>query len=219
MAKRKGKKKRSTAHLKKYQFKSKKKSRKRSKGMAKKRRSRKGARRTRSRSVSRRRRSGGGGGGGGGRGFGALKSDATELLIGGLYGVAEAKAKADQTFILNKIPKPVTALGYTGNVAAALYLATYLTPNPYVRKAARVVATIAAYKLGKNGGSFTTSTSDSIGGDGDDDMGDENIIDANAMGALDAEGVQVLSSRASSAYDRREGVPYDDVVEQAGSRV
>jgi hypothetical protein len=136
-----------------------------------------------------------------------------------LYGLAEQKAKTDDSFFLNKVPKPIVALGYTGNIAAILYLATFVTPNAYVRRAARVVATIATYKLGRNGAAFTDAKV--ISGPGpDDDMGsDENVIDANMMGALEAEGSLSRSGRGSSTYDTAEGVPYDDVVEESGARV
>lgn len=202
--------KRSVAHLRKYWFK--KKGRKRP--MAKRRKSRKTRRRSGGRRVHhRRRRHGGGGGGGGGRGLAAVKSDGRDLVVGALYGLAEAKAKADANFPLNKIPRPIVALGYTGNIAAMLYLATMVTPNRYVRIGARVVATIAAYKMGKNGGAYTSSDTTTIGGSYDGDLmsGDERVIDANMMGALDAE--------ATERVQTRQGLAYDDVVREAGSRV
>ncbi len=143
----------------------------------------------------------------GGRGLNAIKADSTHLIVGAVYGAIEGKAAKDDTFILNKVPRPVTALGYTGNIALALYAATYFTSSKWVRVGARVVATIASYKLGKNGGAFQTSDKTSIGGDGDDDIGgDERVIDEHVMGALDAE------ARGGTNLN------YDDVVREAGSR-
>lgn len=205
--KRKGKgKKRSTAHLRKYQYR--KKGRKRH--MAKRRvrrRRRSSGRRTTHRRTHRRRH--GGFGGGGGRGIAAVKHDAPNLLLAGLYGVVEKKAAGDDNFILNKIPRPIAALGYTGNIAAALYLATMVTHNKWVRRGASVVATIALYKMGKNGGAFQSSDKTTIG---DDDYmaGDEQVIDSAMMGALEAEGM---------AHTTQPGLKYDDVVTEAGTRV
>lgn len=202
--------KRSVAHLRKYWFK--KKGRKRP--MAKRRRSRSRKRRSGGhRRVHHRRHRRSGGGGGGGRGLSAVKADASSMVIAGLYGMAEGKAKADANFPLNKLPRPIVALGYTGNVAAMLYVATMVTSNRWVRQAARVVANIAFYKLGKQGAPYTSSDTSTIGGsyDGDSMDGDERVIDANMMGALDAE--------ASERTQSRQGIAYDDVVREAGSRV
>jgi hypothetical protein len=124
------------------------------------------------------------------------------LAAAGVYGFLEAKSKADTTFFLNKLPKPVAQLGFAGNTALALYLATMVTPNKYVRLGARAVAMVAVYQLGKNGGAFTSGTQ-ILGelGDGED----ERIIDAHLMGTLDAEGTRQTA-------DDPGGLKYDDVV-------
>lgn len=211
--------KRKWSHLKKYQFKkgkkrrarrasSSKKRKRKVSNMARKRKHRRrssgGRRRYHGRRRSSRRRHHAGGAGG--RGVAAIKQDATLMVVAGLYGLAESKAKSDATFILNKLPKPVAQLGFAGNTALALYLATMLTPNKYVRLAARGVAMVAAYQLGKNGGAFSSGTQ--ILGEVDGD--DERIIDAHVMGALEAEG---------GGTGRQQGLTYDTVVREAGGRV
>lgn len=162
----------------------------------------------------RRRRSGGVGGGG--RGIGAVKADAPRLVMSLAYGKVEALAAADANFLLNKVPRPIAALGYTGNVAAMLYLATLFSPNKYLRMGASVVATIATYKLGKQGKLYDSAETTTIGADYGGSMmeggGDERVIDDHVMGALDAEATEF-------AEPGRNGLQYDDVVQEAGTRV
>jgi hypothetical protein len=175
--------------------------------MAKRRRKRSGGRRRAAPRRGRRSR----GHGGGGSGLSAVKHDVPRLIAAGIYGKLEAMATADTNNILNKVPKPLVAVGYTGNIALALYAATYLVKHPYVRLGASVVATIAAYKMGKNGGAFTSSTTVGAAYDGDSMDGDEKVIDDHVMGALDAEAKEFSSPQ--------QGLSYDDVVKEAGSRV
>lgn len=182
--------------------------RKKSHGMAKRKRKSGGRRRSSGRRThhrSRRRHHGGGGG----SGLSAVKQDVPRMLMAAAYGKAEALAVKDDSFILNKVPRPITALGYTGNIAGALYIASMFIKNPYVRLGASVVATIATYKLGKNGGPFQTSDKTSIG---DDNFleGDEHVIDEHVMGALNAE---------ADEHTTQPGLKYDDVVREAGARV
>ena len=207
------------AHLRKYWFKKKgRKGRKRTKTKHKRKarhmaRKRKGSRRRGGgrrryhgrRRTHRRRHSGGTSG----RGVAAIKQDMALLAAAGVYGFLEAKSKSDTSFFLNKLPKPVAQLGFAGNTALALYLATMVTPNKYVRLSARAVAMVAVYQLGKNGGAFTSGTQ--ILGELDDGE-DERIIDAHLMGALDAEGTRDTDDSSS-------GLKYDDVVREAQGRV
>lgn len=204
MAKRKHKRKRkrSVAHLKRYQF------RKKGSHMAKRRRTRKVGRARRVyRAVRRvRRRAHRAHHGSGGSGLAAIKHDAPRMIAGAIYGRLEASAKADANHMLNKVPKPITAIGYTGNIALALYAASMFVRHPYVRLGASVVATIATYKMGVNGKAFEAVTLS-----GEDFLeGDEQMIDAHAMGALEAEGHD---------HTTQPGLRYDDVVQQAGARV
>jgi hypothetical protein len=202
------------SHLKKYWFKKGKKRRSRRRKTTHKRkarhmaRKRKGGRRRsyRRRHHTHRRRRRGGSHGAGGRGVAALKHDLPLMAVAAAYGFAEAKSKADSNFFLNKLPKPVTQLGFAGNTALALYVGTMLTPNKWLRLSARAVAMVAAYQLGKNGGAFNSGTQ--ILGELDD--GDERVIDAHVMGALEAEG---------DGSGRQVGLQYDTVVREAGGRV
>jgi hypothetical protein len=184
-----------------------KKHRRRGKSMAKRRKKSGGRRRSSGRRTHHRRRRSGFHGGG--SGLSAVKQDIPRMLMAAVYGAAEAKAVKDDAFLLNKVPRPITALGYTGNIAGALYLASMFVKHPYVRLGASVVATIATYKLGKNGGAFQTSDKTSIG---DDNFleGDEQVIDEHVMGALEAEATE---------HTTQPGLKYDDVVREAGARV
>lgn len=156
-------------------------------------------------------------GGGGGRGLSAVKADVPRMVAALAYGKIESLAAGDANFLLNKVPRPIKQLGYTGNIAAMLYLATLFSPNKYLRLGASTVATIATYKLGKQGKLYDSAETTTIGADYGGDMlegghGDEQVIDANMMGALDAEATEF-------GQPSREGIPYDDVVKEAGSRV
>jgi hypothetical protein len=190
------------AHLRKYMFR-----KKGRKHMAKRRKHSKGRKHHKAaRASPRRRRRHSVGGGGGGRGLAAIKQDVPRLLMAGVYGKVEALAAADANFVLNKVPRPLVAVGYTGNIALAAYLATFVTPNKYVRLAASVIATIATYKLGKNGAAFTDATKV-----GDDDyLGDEQVIDEHVMGALEVEAMERTV---------QPGLRYEDVVQDAATRV
>jgi hypothetical protein len=188
--------------------------------MAKRRRKTSHKRRSTRRSTRRvhHRRRRGGGHSGGGAGLALLKHDVPKLIAGAVYGKLEALAKADDAFFLNKVPRPITAVGYTGNIALALYAASMFIRHPYIKLGASTVATIAMYKMGKNGGAFQTSDKTSIGGDWDGDSmeGDERVIDDHTMGALDAE-AREFSGDGTQHSPR--GLSYDDVVQQADTRV
>jgi hypothetical protein len=136
----------------------------------------------------------------------AVKHDMPMMVAGAIYGVIEGKAKEDDAFFLNKLPRPLDALGYTGNVAVMLYLAQAATGNRHVKTLTSAVATIAAYKLGRNKGAFTTADKTSIG---HDHGSDEHVIEDHVMGALEAEGMD---------HTVQPGLKYDDVVREAGAR-
>lgn len=176
--------------------------------MARKRHTR---RRHSRRTTHRRRRSGGGGGG---AGLALLKHDVPKLVAAGVYGKLESMAAADDNFILNKIPKPLAAVGYTGNVALALYLLSTVVRHPYIKLGASTAAIIASYKIGKAGKLYTSSDKSTIGMayDGDEVSGGvERIIDQATMGALDAE--------ATEFGQRTPGLPYDSAVQHAEDSV
>jgi hypothetical protein len=176
--------------------------------MAKRRKRRGGGKRRHS--SGRRRRFGGG------RGLGLIKHDVPDMLAAIAYGKVEAMAAADDSFILNKIPRPIAAVGYTGNIALALYVANMIFPHRYLRMGARTAATIAAYKIGKQGKLYTSSDKTTIGEPwygNQMDGGVEHVIDHHTMGALDAEATEF------AARPPTHGIPYDSTVEEAGSHV
>jgi len=187
------KRKRSTAHLRKYQFK--KKRAKRSRPVAKRRRkrSRPGtktfARRRRrhgNRPAPKRRRRGGGGASGG---FSLKPSgDDTKLWIASAgIGWLETKAKSDGNFILNKVPKPIDALGYTGNTAIALWVLSHFVRNKWLRLGARAAAGITAYHLGRMGKTFSKGEEFfSVSGWSDDEVAE--MLQAQSLGALNPTG-------------------------------
>jgi len=160
------------------------------------------SRRRHRRHHSRRRRRGGGGHHSGGWLPGG--EDLKLFAAGAVIGVAEAKAKADANFPLNKIPRPVVALGYTGGTAIALWIGSKLiggTIGRYARLGARAAATAAAYQMGKKGAAFTDV---SISGDDELSGGPEMYIEDHVMGAIDPEG-------------ELSGLPFDMAVHDAGS--
>jgi hypothetical protein len=115
-----------------------------------------------------------------------------------IMGKLEQLAKSDANFIMNKIPRPIKQLGYTGGTALALYLAGKFTGNRYVKLAARSAAILAAYQFGSKGGApgeavLSLSGWDEISG------GEEHLID---VGHLSAEG------------EAMEGIPFDDRVDE-----
>lgn len=119
------------------------------------------------------------------------------------YGWLEAKAAADPTFLLNKIPRPIAQLGYAGNIAlAGRIIHKYAFKNEWVKRISDAAGLIAAYKIGKSGSLF--SQADTI--EGDNYMEGDDELDAPDMGALSAEGEM-------AGDDDMEGVPYDDAVE------
>ena len=141
--------------------------------MARKRRSRARTRRRRTHYIqpARRRRHHRRSSGGGVGSF-LPTGDELKLMAGaGLYGYLEGKAKADADFFLNKVPKPIAALGFAGNTALALYIAGHLTRNRWVKLAARSTAMVAAYQIGRKGEAFKSGTDVfSISGYDDDDV-------------------------------------------------
>jgi hypothetical protein len=114
------------------------------------------------------------------------------IVGGGVYGYLEAKAKADPEFLMNKIPRPIEALGYAGGTALALYLINrYAFKNKYVEALANGTATVAMYHMGKAGETFkgtpTIQGLNTYGVSGDDDDISGELDDAT-MGALEEEG-------------------------------
>lgn len=151
---------------------------------------------------SRRRHHGGGGGRGG---WIPPREDLHLFAASAGVGYLESAAAADANHVLNKIPRPVAQLGYTGGTALAAWVIAKMTGNKWARLVARASATIATYQMGRHGGLLTdASKAVTISGDdylGDDDyMGAESYIDDATMGALDAEG------------DSVSGVPFEDSV-------
>lgn len=151
--KRKKKRKRSVAHLKKYQFKKKRK--KRTQHMAKKKKSK--GRRSSSRKSTRRSRRRSSFGGGGGY---ALKPSGEQLkrwAVMGLYGYLEKASSTDNDHVLNKVPRPIDQLGFTGNTALILWGLSHVAKNRWLRLAADATAGIASYQFGYRGKLFDQS--------------------------------------------------------------
>jgi hypothetical protein len=170
--------------------KSKRKARKRSKTMARrKNRKSKGRKRSGGRRTRRRGRRGGGGGY-------ALKPSGEDLKMiaaCAAVGFVEGKAKSDDSFFLNKIPKPVDVLGFTGNLALVAWFGSHFLKNRWLRLGARAAANITGYQLGRKGSPFGSGKEFfSISGYDDDDV--KQMLDAS-LGALaaDANGGDGLS--------------------------
>lgn len=134
-------------------------------------------------------------GGGGIFSSSGLSGDVGVIAAGAVYGIAEKKSKEDATFLLNKLPKPIDALGFAGNTALMLYVAGYFTRNRYVKLAARGTATVAAYQMTRKGEAFKAGDEHfAVSGDDDDLLGDDDM---------------------SLLGDEVEGISYDDAVEEA----
>lgn len=209
MAKKKRKRKgKEPAGLRRYRLAHKKKHKRKATTVAKKKRRKSGG--GKRRSTRGRRRSGGGNGG---RlfGIGPTKSTQMDILGAGAYGFLEGKAKADPTFILNKIPRPVAQLGFSGGTALALYVANkFVLKNKYVEHLANGAASVAMYQMGRQGSVFTSSADVFVvSGEGDYDMGGE--IDDATMGALAAEGDYVGGDDDDIGADEDDLVGYDDM--------
>lgn len=164
----------------------------------------------RRRGGGRRRRTGGRRRGGGGITGGILpsKSEMVELAATGVYGFLESKAKADASFVLNKVPKLVPQLGYAGNIALMARVANkFLFRNKYLALVANAAAHAFMYQVGREGGLPKDTNVFSI--TGDDYMGDvDGYLDDETMGALQAEG-EIGHGRMNYAdAPEIDGVPY-----------
>jgi len=121
------------------------------------------------------------GGGGGGYGIKPSGDDLKLMGAAALYGYLEGAAKTEQDHPLNKVPKPIDQLGFTGNVALLLWGASVLAKNRYVRLGARGVAMVAAYQMGRRGKLYDKGTDHfTISGWTDDDVAD--AIEAHVSG-------------------------------------
>lgn len=106
--------------------------------------------------------------------------------IGWLEGVAKTQSNADIAGILAKVPKPIAALGWTGNMALVAWLVSYFFKLRWLRLGSRAAAYITAYQLGRQGKAFSSGAEFfSISGYDDDDV--REMLDT-AMGALSADG-------------------------------
>ena len=146
---------RTPAHLVRFLFKKKHRRSHKKKGrkhMARKKsRGRKRSHRSR-RSRSRSRRFSGGG-------FG-FKPSGDDLKLWGataLYGYLEKASGTDKDHLLNKVPRPIDQLGFTGNTALVLWAGSVLLKNRWLRLAARATAGVAMYQFGHRGKLFDQS--------------------------------------------------------------
>jgi len=104
----------------------------------------------------------------------------------GAVGFLESKAKADDSFFVNKLPKPVDQIGFTGNLALALWVGSHFFKNSWLRLGAKAAAGITVYQLGRMGKAFTSGKDFfTVAGWSDEDVA--NALEAN-MGALRAAG-------------------------------
>jgi hypothetical protein len=135
------------------------------------------------------------------------REDLHMMAAGAGIGYLETEAGADANHALNKIPRPVKQLGYTGGTALALWVAAKLTGSHWLRVGARAAAVAAFYQMGRHKGMFDDSSKvvTMSGADylGHDEMA-AHIIDDEHIGSLAAEG-------------EMSGVPYDHDVEHAAS--
>jgi hypothetical protein len=152
-----------------------------------------------------RRRSRRGGGGGGRAGWVPPREDLHLFAAAGAIGFLESQAAADATHILNRLPRPIAQLGYTGGTAIAAWVVAKLTGNRWARLLARGAASAAAYQMGRHGGMFADS-SHAVQMSGEDYLsgGEEHMIEDHMMGALESEGSM-------------SGEAFDDAVHHAGS--
>jgi len=118
-----------------------------------------------------------------------------------LVGFVETRAKADASFILNKVPKPVNQLGYTGNLALVLRVLAHYTKNKWALLGARAAANIASYHIGRMGKAFSSGNDFfQISGWTDDDVA-QAIQSSIDMGALNPEGAGMPGVMAYSEED------------------
>jgi len=104
----------------------------------------------------------------------------------GAYGYLEKGAKEDDASLLNKVPKFIPQLGFTGNIAIALWVGGSFAKNRYARDAADSVAHIAAYQMGVRGSLFSEASEHfSLSGPGEAlDVGEDELEEmAESMGA------------------------------------
>lgn len=110
-------------------------------------------------------------------GTGGMLPPKDDLLdIGGaaVYGYLEKAAVKDPKHFLASIPKPVDALGYTGNVALMAWIAYKISKNKYVGHIAKGTLAVAAYKLGRRGESYKEAN-EGVDVSGVDDDGGEYV--------------------------------------------
>lgn len=158
----------------------------------------------------RRRRRGGGGGRGG---WIPPREDLHLFAAAGAVGWLETQAAADANHVLNKIPRPIEQIGYTGGTAIAAWAIAKFTGNRWARLIARAAATAAAFQMGKHGGMFAGAAKPStMSGDDYLGSGEEHLIDDMMMGELESEG-----SMSGDGDNFMEGVPFDGAVHEAGA--
>jgi hypothetical protein len=83
------------------------------------------------------------------------KSELYDMAGAAGFGWLESKAVKEKEFVLNKVPRPVDALGFAGNIALAARLVYHLgVRHPALLHFARGTACVAAYQLGSLGRTF-----------------------------------------------------------------
>lgn len=158
------------------------------------------------RSGRRRRHGGGGlfGGGGGGYALVPAKHELMSFLASGVYGLTERLAKADANMLLNKVPKPITQLGFSGGIALAARVANHFVRNPMLKLYGDAAAHAAMYQMGRLGTTFTDVNVATLSGlEGDDDEV-AGFIEDNEMHALAGEGDIAIGDLEGDDYVRPE---------------
>lgn len=122
--------------------------------------------------------------------MGVIPMSDLKLAAGaGAFGWAENQAKTDANFVLNKIPKMIDGLGWTGNTTLGLYLINkFLFRNRWLAEGAKAGAAITAYQFMRRGGKAFTKADEFFTVSGADYLsGDEAYLDDHTMGALAAD--------------------------------
>ena len=115
-----------------------------------------------------------------------IKMAGATAAIGWLENVAKTQSNADIAGLLAKVPKPIAALGWTGNMALVMWLVSHFFKLRWLRLASRGAAFVTTYQLGRQGKAFSSGGEFfSISGYDDDDV--REMLDT-AMGALSADG-------------------------------
>ena len=118
-------------------------------------------------------------------------------------GWLEFKSKSEPDFFLNKVPRPVAQVGFTGNLALVAWVASHFMHNKWLRLFSRGAAMVTTYQLGRMLSPFSEGQPFFVGaGEYSDD--DINRALQARIGALQSDGMNPA------------GVMFDDSVATYG---